>query len=84
MEKTVIQHTFLKFDQNQTNPRFSIKSPEPQMKQENHRSSEKSPAVATLIATACGTKKCVSVTLCVFAHGLGLTKCANMHCAGVD
>jgi len=45
MENTVIQHTFLKFDQNQTNPRFSTKTPEPQMKQENPRSSEKSPAV---------------------------------------
>jgi len=84
MENTVIQHIFLKFDQNQTNPRFSIKTPEPQMKQENPRSSEKSPAVATLIVTVCATKKCASVTLCVFAHGLSLAKCANMHCAGVD
>jgi len=56
MENTVIQHTFLKFDQNQTNPRFSIKNPEPQMKQKNPRSSEKSPAVATLIVTVCATK----------------------------
>jgi len=27
MENTVIQHKFLKFDQNQTNPRFSINTP---------------------------------------------------------
>ena len=53
------------------------------MKQENPRSSEKLPAVATLIVTVCATKMCVSVTLCVCAHGLSLAKCANMHCAGV-
>jgi len=79
-----MQHTFLKFDQSQTNPRFSIKNPETQMKQENPRSSEKSPAVATLIVTVCATKTCVSVTLCVFAQGPSLIKCVNMHCAGVD
>ena len=33
------------------------------MKQENPRSSEKSPAVATLIVTVCATKRFVSVTL---------------------
>ena len=56
MENTVIQHTFLKFDPSQTNPRFSIKILEPQMKQENLISSENSPAVATLIVTVCATK----------------------------
>jgi len=56
MENIVTQHTFLKFDQSQTIPRFSIKTPEPQMKQENPRSSEKSPAVATLTVTVCATK----------------------------
>jgi len=72
MENTVIQHTFLKFDQSQTNPTFSIKIPEPQMKQEKPRTSEKCPAVATLIVTVCVTKKCVRVTLC------------DIRCAGVD
>ena len=57
MDNAIIQHTFLKFDQNRTNPGFSIKNPEPQMKQENPRSSEKSPAVATLTVTVCA-KKC--------------------------
>jgi len=56
MENTVIQHTFVKFDQSETIPRFSIKTPETQMKQENPRSSEKSPAVATQIVTVCATK----------------------------
>jgi len=79
-----MQDTFLKFDQSQTNPRFSIKTPETQMKEENPRSSEKYPAVATLIVTVCAKKKCVSFTLCVFAQGPSLVKCANMHCAGVD
>jgi len=77
MENTVIQHAFLKFDQSQTNHRFSIKTPEPQMKHENPRSSEKSPAVTTLIVTVCATKKCVSVTL-------RFCSLANMRCAGVD
>jgi len=54
------------------------------MKQENPKSSEKSPAVAKLIVTVCAEKKCVSVTLCVFAQGLSLAKCANMRCAAVD
>jgi len=40
MENTVIQHTFLKFDQSKKN-RFSIKTPEPHIKQKNSRSSEK-------------------------------------------
>jgi len=38
------------------NPRFSVKSPEPQMKQENPRSCEKSPAVAILVVTVCAGK----------------------------
>jgi len=79
-----MQHTFLKIDQSQTNPRFSIKKLEPQKKKDKFRSSEKSPAVATLIVTVCATKKCVGVTLCVFAHGLSLIKCASMRCVGVD
>jgi len=54
------------------------------MKQEDPRSSEKSPAVATLIVSVCATNKCVGVTLCVFAQGLRLAKCANMCCIGVD
>jgi len=29
-------------------------------------------------------KKCVNVTLCIFAQGLSLEKYANMRCAGVD
>ena len=57
MENAVIQPTFLKFDRSQTNPRFSIKAAEPQLKQENPRSSEKSQAVVTLIVTVCVTKK---------------------------
>jgi len=28
MENTVIQYAFLKFDQSQTNPRFSIRTPD--------------------------------------------------------
>jgi len=56
MENTVIQHAFLKFDQSEINPRFSIKTTESQMKQKNPRSSEKSPAVATLIVTVCAQK----------------------------
>jgi len=56
MENTVIQYAFLKFDQSQTNPRFPIKNPEPQMKQENTRSSEKSPAEATLVVTVYAKK----------------------------
>jgi len=40
MENTVIQHTFLKFDHSKKN-RFSIKTPEPQIKQNKNRSSEK-------------------------------------------
>jgi len=32
MENTIIQHTFLKFGQSQTNRRFSLKTPEPQIK----------------------------------------------------
>jgi len=79
-----MHHTFVKFDQSKTNPRFSTKTPEPQMKQENPRSCEKSPAVATLTVTVCATKKCVSVTFRVFAQGLSLAKYANMRCAGVD
>jgi len=42
MENAVIQHTFLKFDRSKK-PRFSIKNPEPQVKQKNPRSSEKKP-----------------------------------------
>jgi len=41
MENTVIQHAFLKFDQSKKNNRFSIKTLEPQIKQNNPRSSEK-------------------------------------------
>jgi len=40
MENTVIQHAFLKLDYSKKN-RFSIKTPEPQIKQKNPRSSEK-------------------------------------------
>jgi len=47
MENTVIQNTFLKFEQNKKN-RFSIKTLEPQKKQKNPRSSEKKTEVATL------------------------------------
>ena len=74
-----MQHTFLKFDQSQTNPRFfSIKTQEPQMKQENPRCCGKSPAGATLIVTVCPTKKCVNVTLCIFAQGLVSQTCAAL------
>jgi len=34
--------------------------------------------------TVSATKKSVSVTLRAFAQGIILTKCANIHCAGVD
>ena len=64
--------------------RFSKKTAEPQMKHEIPRSSEKSPAVATLIATVRATRKCVRVTLCVFPQGLSLAKYAKMRYAGVD
>jgi len=40
MKSTVIQHTFLNFDQSKKN-RFSTKTAEPQIKQKNPRSSEK-------------------------------------------
>jgi len=46
MENTVIQHTFLKFDQSQKN-RFSRKTPEPQIKEKNPRSSEKNSSGST-------------------------------------
>jgi len=55
--RTVIQHTFLNFDQKQKNPRFSIKKTEPQIKQKNPRSREKKTAVATLLAIT-GTDSC--------------------------
>ena len=48
-------------------PRFSIKPPEPQIKQENPRSSEKSPVVATLMVTVCATKS-VYVAHFAFLH----------------
>jgi len=40
MENTVLQHTFLKFDQSEK-PRFSVKTPQLQIKQKKNRSSEK-------------------------------------------
>ena len=67
MENTVMKHTFLKFDQSQTNSIFSIKTQEPQITQENSRSSEKSPAVAILIVTVCAINKCIFQALCVKA-----------------
>jgi len=45
MENIVKQHIFQKFDQIKKS-RFSIKTPEPQIKQKNPRSSEKTPSVA--------------------------------------
>jgi len=54
------------------------------MKQENPRSSEISPTVATLIVTFSAKKVCVSATLCAFSQALSFSKCANMHCADVD
>ena len=62
-----MKHTFLKFDQSQTNSIFSIKTQEPQITQENSRSSEKSPAVAILIVTVCAINKCIFQALCVKA-----------------
>jgi len=50
MENTVIQHTLLKLDQSKKN-RFLIKNPEPQIKQKNPRSRQKTLAVATLLMT---------------------------------
>ena len=47
MENTVIQHTFLKFDQIKKNNRFSMKNPEPPIKKNNPIPSEKPPPVAT-------------------------------------
>jgi len=53
MENTVIQHrpTFLKFDQSKKN-RFSIKTPEPQIKETNSRSGEKNSSCNTSLTTA--------------------------------
>jgi len=56
------------------------KSPEPQMKQENPRSSEKSPAVAILIVIVCATKKCASVTLCTRTSSRKMRKQSLLWC----
>jgi len=84
MENTVIQHIFVKFDQNQAKPKFSIKTSEPQMKQENPISSEKSQQWQHWLWLLVPQKVCVSVTLCIFAQAHSLSKCANMHCTDVD
>jgi len=52
MENTEIRHTFTKIRPELKYPRFSIKTPEPQIKQKkNNRYSEKTLAVAALITT---------------------------------
>jgi len=50
------------------------------MKQENPRSSEKSPPVAILIVIVCATKKCASVTLCTRTSSRKMRKQSLLWC----
>jgi len=74
----------LKFDQSQTNPRFSINTPEPQ---KNRKTTDlvKNPQQCQHYDCDCLCHKKVRIRHTAILHkDLVLAKCANMRCAGVD